>query len=64
MAEQSAERFNSSGGNLLIFVRLHTRNAYRAHTLSLHDDRHAALHRQHRSAWTHELDVRPWSEKF
>ena len=22
------------------------------------------LHRQHRSAWTHELDVRPWSEKF
>jgi NAD(P)-dependent dehydrogenase (short-subunit alcohol dehydrogenase family) len=23
-----------------------------------------AVHRQHRSAWTHELDVRPWSEKF
>ncbi len=22
------------------------------------------LHRQPRSAWTHELDVRPWSEKF
>jgi len=22
------------------------------------------LHRQHRSAWTHEMDVRPWSEKF
>jgi NAD(P)-dependent dehydrogenase (short-subunit alcohol dehydrogenase family) len=22
------------------------------------------LHRQHRSAWTHELDVRPWAEKF
>jgi len=22
------------------------------------------LHRQQRSAWTHELDVRPWSEKF
>lgn len=22
------------------------------------------LHRQHRSAWTHELDVRPWSERF
>ena len=22
------------------------------------------LYRQHRSAWTHELDVRPWSEKF
>jgi NAD(P)-dependent dehydrogenase (short-subunit alcohol dehydrogenase family) len=22
------------------------------------------LHRQHRSAWTHELDLRPWSEKF
>lgn len=23
-----------------------------------------ALQRQHRSAWTHELDLRPWSEKF
>jgi NAD(P)-dependent dehydrogenase (short-subunit alcohol dehydrogenase family) len=22
------------------------------------------LHRQHRSTWTHELDLRPWSEKF
>ncbi len=22
------------------------------------------LHRQHRSAWTHELDLRPWTEKF
>jgi NAD(P)-dependent dehydrogenase (short-subunit alcohol dehydrogenase family) len=22
------------------------------------------LHRQHRSAWTHELDLRPWSERF
>jgi NAD(P)-dependent dehydrogenase (short-subunit alcohol dehydrogenase family) len=22
------------------------------------------LHRQHRSAWTHELDLRPWSEKW
>jgi len=22
------------------------------------------LHRQSRSAWTHELDLRPWSEKF
>jgi hypothetical protein len=22
------------------------------------------LHRQHRSAWTHELDLQPWSEKF
>jgi NAD(P)-dependent dehydrogenase (short-subunit alcohol dehydrogenase family) len=22
------------------------------------------LHRQHRSAWTHELEVRPWVEKF
>ena len=34
----------------------------------LHPDKIAAtylfLHRQHRSAWTHELDVRPWSEKF
>jgi hypothetical protein len=23
-----------------------------------------ALHRQPRSAWTHEIDLRPWSEKF
>jgi NAD(P)-dependent dehydrogenase (short-subunit alcohol dehydrogenase family) len=23
-----------------------------------------ALHLQHRSAWTHELDLRPWNEKF
>jgi NAD(P)-dependent dehydrogenase (short-subunit alcohol dehydrogenase family) len=23
-----------------------------------------ALHKQHRSAWTQELDLRPWSEKF
>jgi hypothetical protein len=23
-----------------------------------------ALHRRHRSVWTHELDLRPWSEKF
>ncbi len=23
-----------------------------------------SLHRQHRTAWTHELDLRPWSEKF
>jgi NAD(P)-dependent dehydrogenase (short-subunit alcohol dehydrogenase family) len=23
-----------------------------------------ALHRQHRSAWTHELDLRPWAEAF
>ena len=23
-----------------------------------------ALHRQQRSAWTHEIDLRPWSEKF
>lgn len=22
------------------------------------------LHRQHRSAWTHEVDLRPWVEKF
>lgn len=22
------------------------------------------LHRQHRSAWTHELDLRPWAERF
>jgi NAD(P)-dependent dehydrogenase (short-subunit alcohol dehydrogenase family) len=22
------------------------------------------LHRQHRSAWTHEMDLRPWIEKF
>ena len=22
------------------------------------------LHQQHRSAWTHELDLRPWTEKW
>jgi hypothetical protein len=22
------------------------------------------LHRQHRSAWTHELDLRPWNETW
>jgi NAD(P)-dependent dehydrogenase (short-subunit alcohol dehydrogenase family) len=25
---------------------------------------YVTLHRQHRSAWTHELDLRPWSESF
>jgi NAD(P)-dependent dehydrogenase (short-subunit alcohol dehydrogenase family) len=25
---------------------------------------YVALHRQARSAWTHELDIRPWSEKW
>ncbi len=25
---------------------------------------YVVLHRQHRSAWTHELDLRPWSERF
>ena len=25
---------------------------------------YVALHRQHRSAWTQELDLRPWTEKF
>jgi NAD(P)-dependent dehydrogenase (short-subunit alcohol dehydrogenase family) len=25
---------------------------------------YVALHRQHRSAWTHEIDLRPWREKF
>ena len=27
-------------------------------------DTYLQLHRQPRSAWTHEVDVRPWSEKF
>jgi NAD(P)-dependent dehydrogenase (short-subunit alcohol dehydrogenase family) len=27
-------------------------------------ENYLTLHRQHRSAWTHELDLRPWSEKF
>ncbi|RMF12136.1 MAG: SDR family NAD(P)-dependent oxidoreductase [Alphaproteobacteria bacterium] len=27
-------------------------------------DAYLALHRQHRSAWTFELDLRPWVEKF
>ncbi len=25
---------------------------------------YVGLHKQHRSAWTHELDLRPWGEKF
>jgi NAD(P)-dependent dehydrogenase (short-subunit alcohol dehydrogenase family) len=25
---------------------------------------YVALHHQHRSAWTHELDLRPWGERF
>jgi NAD(P)-dependent dehydrogenase (short-subunit alcohol dehydrogenase family) len=25
---------------------------------------YVGLHRQHRSAWTQEIDLRPWSEKF
>ena len=27
-------------------------------------DIYRMLHQQHRSVWTHELDVRPWSERF
>jgi len=27
-------------------------------------DNYWMLHQQHRSAWTHELDLRPWIEKF
>ncbi len=27
-------------------------------------DAYVMLHRQHRSAWTHELDLRPWIEKW
>lgn len=27
-------------------------------------ENYLVLHRQHRTAWTHELDLRPWSEKF
>ena len=32
-----------------------------------HDDiaaNYVTLHHQPRTAWTHELDLRPWSEKF
>jgi NAD(P)-dependent dehydrogenase (short-subunit alcohol dehydrogenase family) len=40
----------------------------RANDLVLSPDAIAAqyvmLHKQHRSAWTHELDLRPWGEKF
>ena len=25
---------------------------------------YVALHKQHRSAWTHEMDLRPWAEAF
>lgn len=39
-----------------------------AEDASLHADAIAGaywcLHRQHRSAWTHELDLRPWVERF
>jgi NAD(P)-dependent dehydrogenase (short-subunit alcohol dehydrogenase family) len=27
-------------------------------------EQYVSLHKQHRSAWTHELDLRPWGEKF
>jgi NAD(P)-dependent dehydrogenase (short-subunit alcohol dehydrogenase family) len=27
-------------------------------------ENYLALHRQHRSAWTQELDLRPWVERF
>ena len=27
-------------------------------------DTYLSLHDQHRSAWTHELELRPWVEKF
>ncbi len=27
-------------------------------------DNYWMLHQQHRSAWTHEMDLRPWMEKF
>lgn len=27
-------------------------------------DAYVTLHKQHRSAWTHELDLRPWMEPF
>jgi hypothetical protein len=27
-------------------------------------DAYWAMHQQHRSAWTLELDVRPWAEQF
>ncbi len=27
-------------------------------------DQYVMLHKQHRSAWTHELDLRPWGENF
>ena len=27
-------------------------------------EQYVALHKQHRSAWTHELDLRPWGENW
>jgi len=27
-------------------------------------DTYLAVHRQHRSAWAFEVDLRPWTEKF
>lgn len=43
-------------------------DAAKANDLVLNPDAIAAqyvmLHKQHRSAWTHELDLRPWGESF
>src|SRR5438105_8825274 len=40
------ERLDSCGGNLLVFMRLHARDANTADADSFHDDRQPALHRR------------------
>ena len=46
----------------------HTRLRQAAQTLGLAPeaiaDTYFAIHSQHRSAWTHELDLRPWTETW
>ena len=51
-----------------IATRVPDIDAMRANDAVLSPDAIAAayvmLHKQHRSAWTHELDLRPWTESF
>ncbi|UVO54199.1 SDR family oxidoreductase [Sphingomonas sp. SUN039] len=51
-----------------IATRVPDIDAMRARDAVLSPDAIAAayvmLHKQHRSAWTHELDLRPWTESF
>src|SRR5258706_6764127 len=46
-AKQLVQGLNSGGGDLLVFVRLHPRDADRADACAVDHDRQAALHRRH-----------------